>query len=140
MPSAFDPEDHIFRSPTFENIVNEAIVFFNSTPVQPLPRSIDHAKNLNLADIVCRFIILNDEMSDLIVTVESTLIRRYTPLWNAIIDGFGNHDPGKGRRDQAISEWDVLHPGRPWIKRMTGPRPDLEEVLAKIEAYTPRAS
>ncbi len=31
---------------------------------------------------------------------------------NKIIDGFGNHDPGKGRYNQLRSRWDKLHPGR----------------------------
>jgi hypothetical protein len=31
---------------------------------------------------------------------------------DAAVDGFGNHDPGKGRYKQARSDWDVIHPGR----------------------------
>ena len=206
MSPFFDPDNHTFRSPTFESIVNEAIGFLEASPVQPLPvperfigpgiyalyyrgdfepyaritlanqdkwtypiytgkavpkgarqgrkrdststelysrlrehaRSIEQTENLDLADFACRLTILNEEMSDLIVTVEAALIRRYAPLWNSIIDGFGNHDPGKGRRNQAVSEWDTLHPGRSWVERMTGPRADRGEVLAKVETYAPK--
>ena len=77
--------------------------------------------------------ILDAIESDLIVPVEAEMIRRYTPLWNSVVDGFGNHDPGSGRYNQAKSEWDVLHPGRSWAERLTGESPRLEEVLRKIQ-------
>lgn len=59
--------------------------------------SINHVKNLKLDDFHCRFMILEHAASDMIGTVEAALIRTYTPVWNSVIDGFGNHDPGKGR-------------------------------------------
>jgi hypothetical protein len=71
----------------------------------------------------------------LVVPVEAELIRRHRPLWNSIIDGFGNHDPGRGRYNQARSEWDVLHPGRPWVKRLTGESPHLEDIVAKVQQF-----
>ena len=46
------------------------------------------------------------------------LISRFEPLWNKLVDGFGNHDPGKGRYQQKKSAWDLLHPGRPWAERL----------------------
>ena len=33
-------------------------------------------------------------------------------LWNSLVDGFGNHDPGAGRYKGLRPRWDVLHPGR----------------------------
>jgi len=48
--------------------------------------------------------ISEDSASSLISTVEAALIRYYKPIWNTQIDGFGNHDPGKGRYNQAKSE------------------------------------
>jgi len=95
-------------------------------------RSIQQASNLQIEDFRCRFMIL--AQSDLIVPVEAKLIRKYEPLWNTVIEGFGNHDPGAGRYNQARSEWDVLHPGRPWAERLTGKSPRPERVLAKIES------
>jgi hypothetical protein len=79
--------------------------------------------------------ILEGATSDLVVPVEAELIRRYAPLWNSVVDGFGNHDPGKGRYNQARSEWDVLHPGRPWAERLTGESPRLEDVIAKVRQH-----
>ena len=96
-------------------------------------RSIRQANNLEIEDFLCRFMILGDIESDLVVPVEAELIRRYSPLWNSVIDGFGNHDPGRGRYNQAKSEWDVLHPGRSWADRLTGDAPSVEEVVRKVE-------
>lgn len=79
--------------------------------------------------------ILDEIESDLIVPVEAGLIRKYTPLWNILIDGFGNHDPGSGRYNQARSEWVVLHPGRSWVERLTGESSNLEDIMVKVEKF-----
>lgn len=96
-------------------------------------RNIGQVKNVDVASFRTRFMILEGLESDLVVSVEAELIRRYRPLWNCVVDGFGNHDPGKGRYNQARSEWDVLHPGRPWADRLTGKSPRMKDILAKIE-------
>lgn len=97
--------------------------------------SISQAENLNIEDFRCRFMILEDAAADLIGTVEASLIRQYTPIWNSCIDGFGNHDPGSGRYDQAKSDWDILHPGRPWADKLRGEHPSLKEIEAKAKDY-----
>jgi hypothetical protein len=79
--------------------------------------------------------ILENAASSLISTVEAALIRYYKPIWNTKIDGFGNHDPGKGRYNQAKSEWDVLHPGRPWADKCLGQEPDNNRVEEKAAEY-----
>ena len=79
--------------------------------------------------------ILSGLESDLVGTVEAALIRRYRPLWNTVIDGFGNNDPGAGRYNQARSEWDILHPGRLWAERLTGQSPRREDVIEKIRQF-----
>ena len=78
--------------------------------------------------------LLSGAEADLVVPVEAELSRRYQPLWNTTVDGFGNHDPGAGRHEQAISEWDVLHPGRPWSRKLTGVAPDREAIIEKVLA------
>ncbi len=103
--------------------------------LQEHTRSIRQAKNLHISEFRCRLMILEGRESDLIVPVEAEMIRRYRPLWNTVVDGFGNHDPGKGRYDQAPSEWDVLHPGRPWVERLTGTPPQRQVIIAKVRAY-----
>ena len=71
----------------------------------------------------------------MIGTVEAALIRYYEPIWNHTIDGFGNHTPGKGRFNQAKSDWDVLHPGRNWADKCLGECSTLNEVETKVKLY-----
>lgn len=97
--------------------------------------SINQVANLKIEDFRCRFMILEDASVDLIGTVEAALIRQYTPIWNSCIDGFGNHDPGSGRYDQAKSDWDILHPGRKWANRLRGNHPSENEIITKAENY-----
>ena len=98
-------------------------------------RNIRQTKNLNVADFYTRFMVLKDVEIDLVVPVEAELIRHYVPVWNNLVDGFGNHDPGAGRYNQAKSEWDVLHPGRTWAERLTGNPPDLGRITAKLKRW-----
>ena len=98
-------------------------------------RSISQVDNLELVDFSCRFMILEDNASHLIATVEAALIRHYKPIWNTQIDGFGNHDPGSGRYNQAKSDWDVLHIGRPWAEKCKGDAALLKEVRKKVSGY-----
>lgn len=83
-------------------------------------RSIDAVSGLSPKDFMCRFVIFEDAGSDMIGTIEAALIRLNRPLWNSSLDGFGNHDPGKGRYEQARSDWDVIHPGRQWALKCNG--------------------
>lgn len=98
-------------------------------------RSIEAATNLEVSDFTCKFVVLMGQEADLISTVEAAITRRYNPLWNSHIDGFGNHDPGKGRYEQAKSEWDVLHPGRIWADRLNGAPPSSNKIEEKIGTY-----
>lgn len=105
-------------------------VLFNR--IREHTRSIDQVSNLNSNHFQVRFMILTEDEMDLVVPVEAELIRTHCPLWNNAIDGFGNHDPGSGRYNQAVSEWDTLHPGRGWVTRLTGGRPDIEIIKRKV--------
>jgi len=98
-------------------------------------RNIQQVENLSSNDFKCRYMILDGDESGIIGPVEASLIRKFQPLWNAIIDGFGNHTPGKGRFNQAKSGWDVLHPGRAWAERCMGKPPDYDDLVKKIHAY-----
>lgn len=98
-------------------------------------RSIKQSSNLIVEDFLCRFMILEGAASSLIGTVEAALIRHYKPIWNVKIDGFGNHDPGKGRYNQAKSEWDIIHPGRPWAEKCLGDSKQDDKVEEKIIEY-----
>lgn len=98
-------------------------------------RSIGCATGLDLSDFMCRFVIFEDEGSDMIGTIEAALIKLHKPLWNMALDGFGNHDPGSGRYNQARSDWDVVHEGRVWAPRCKGIPKDKKLVLKNIENH-----
>jgi hypothetical protein len=98
-------------------------------------RSIQQTTSLKVTDFHCRFMVMVGEEASLIASVEAALTRTYSPLWNAIIDGFGNHDPGSGRYDQAVSEWDALHPGRGWVTKLMGLRPAETMLIEKVRQH-----
>jgi hypothetical protein len=97
--------------------------------------SINAATNLSIEHFRCRFMILDGPERDLIVPVESQLIRNYRTVWNSCISGFGIHTPGKGRFGQQPSEWDTLHPGRAWLEKLTGKPRDVELVQEKVRLW-----
>lgn len=206
MSTNFSPELHTFRSLKFKSVVEDAINFFETTPLHPLPPlgrfvgagvyalyylgrgfelyerivarnkdevrfpiyvgkavppgsrtgfevrrresadlfrrlrehtgSLQQAENLDVDGFRCRFMIFGDVETDLIVPVESALIRRYRPLWNAnLMSGFGIHTPGKGRFEQARSRWDILHPGRSFASRMENLAADREDIISDVRRF-----
>lgn len=98
-------------------------------------RSIGVVSGLAPADFMCRFVIFEDAGSDMIGTIEAALIRLNRPLWNSSLDGFGNHDPGKGRYEQARSDWDVIHSGRAWAKKCKGTPRTRSAILQDIQNH-----
>lgn len=78
-------------------------------------KSIGQARSLNLADFRSRFLVTAPVWIKL---AENVVIREYRPVWNAVVDGFGNHDPGVRRAPQHRSKWDTLHPGRSWAVKL----------------------
>jgi hypothetical protein len=92
-------------------------------------KSIESAENLSLDDFYCRFLIVVPVWVGL---AEQFLISHYQPIWNTIIDGFGNHDPGKGRKDMRRPRWDILHPGREWAKKLKAEE-TRESLIALVE-------
>lgn len=98
-------------------------------------KSIVAAHNLNPTDFLCRFMILENAASNLIGTVEAALIRHYQPLWNCLVDGFGNHDPGSGRYQQERSDWDILHPGRNWALKCANSTRTSVEIKKQVQSY-----
>lgn len=106
-----------------------------SSRIREHSRNIAKAENLKLEDFSCRFIIFEATGSDMISTVEAALIKIHKPLWNTVLDGFGNHTPGAGRFAQAKSDWDVIHPGREWAEKCTGRHSDPVFVEERIKQY-----
>jgi hypothetical protein len=91
--------------------------------------SVADTLDLESRDFQCRYLVVDDVWIPL---AESLLIERFQPLWNVVVDGFGNHDPGSGRHRQKKSPWDVLHPGRAWADRLQPCAKSKEEVEAEI--------
>jgi len=98
--------------------------------------SIRAATNLHIEDFWCRYLVVDDIWIPL---GESLLIETFAPVWNVVVDGFGNHDPGSGRKDQKLSPWDVLHLGRAWASKFKAVRKTEDEILRELrEHYDPR--
>ena len=89
-------------------------------------QTIRHADNLSLSDFRCRWLVLDPVWISL---TEQVLIAEYQPVWNVLVDGFGIHQPGRGRHRQRRSQWDTLHPGRPRAADL----PDNDMSAAEIE-------
>ena len=111
-------------------------------------KSVRAASNLDENDFLYKVIAMD---TDLVSWGEATLIGELEPVWNQLVSGFGNHDPGKGRYEQARSIWDQLHSGRGFAvkmenlalydeKRLNGQIRDLcERAREKLEADLKKA-
>ena len=103
-----------------------------SRRLQEHAESIEAASNVNLQDFRCRWLVLDPVWIGL---TEQVLISGYQPIWNVVVDGFGNHDPGSGRRNQRRSRWDTLHPGREWALNLQDRGETAEEIIASIKTF-----
>jgi hypothetical protein len=108
---------------------NDGGAAMTETPVYARLRqhaaSLSQAGNLEVADFYCRYLIVDPLWIPL---GESIIITSFAPIWNTLLDGFGNHNPGRGRQAGMVSRWDVMHPGRKWAHRFQ-PRPESRESL-----------
>ena len=101
--------------------------------LQEHAKSVEEAENLKNSDFWYRYLITDDIWIPL---GESLLIERFKPIWNQLIDGFGNHDPGSGRYNQQRSPWDVLHPGRKWALKCKENAISLDSLLEAIKCFS----
>ncbi|MDC2981631.1 Eco29kI family restriction endonuclease [SAR116 cluster bacterium] len=95
-------------------------------------KSLVAATNLEIKDFTYRCLVVEDIW---IALGEALLISKFTPVWNTTLDGFGNHDPGKGRKDQRRSRWDILHPGRKWADKLAARTETYDELLNEVIRY-----
>jgi len=89
--------------------------------------SIKQAENLKIGDFKYRALVVDEIFIPL---GENMLIEQLQPVWNRVIDGFGNKDPGVRRKDQYRSPWDVIHPGRKFAEKL-GENPIAAEKYAE---------
>lgn len=87
---------------------------------------------LKLDELFFRYLLVDDIWMPL---GESILIEQFNPAWNVVIDGFGNHDPGKGRHNQRRSPWDTLYPGRHWAIKCKPYSKTWDEILDALKAF-----
>lgn len=78
-------------------------------------KSIEAASSLRVQDFTCRYLVVTPLW---ITMAERFLLEHYKPIWNVVLDGFGNHDPGGRRYEGEITWWDALHPGRSWAGKL----------------------
>jgi hypothetical protein len=94
--------------------------------------SVVAADNLDVDDFVARYLIVDDIWIPL---GESLLISTFKPVWNRVLDGFGNHDPGSGRYNGMRPMWDMLHPGRSWAARMRDHQLSVADIEARVTTF-----
>jgi hypothetical protein len=98
-------------------------------------RLLEHKKSIeaveNLNDFFCRFLLVDDIWIPL---GESLLIEKTKPLWNIVVDGFGNHYSGSGQYNQQISAWDTIYPGRSWTKKLQKGKTE-KEIIDQINNF-----
>jgi hypothetical protein len=101
-------------------------------------RLCEHAESIRLTDTLkiedffCRYLVVDDIWIPL---GESLLIGNFSPLWNRVLDGFGNHDPGNGRYNGKRPRWDVLHPGRAWAEKCQPREETGQLIVSEVETY-----
>jgi hypothetical protein len=94
--------------------------------------SINEAHNLDLEDFHFRSLVVDDIWIPL---GENMMIEQFKPIWNIVIDGFGNKDPGKRRATQYRSSWDVLHPGRQFAEKLADGGLTIEALAVRLKEY-----
>lgn len=95
-------------------------------------QTIDQARNLDLADFEARSLVVDDIWIPL---GENMLIESFKPVWNVVIDGFGNKTPGARRATQYRSPWDVLHPGRTFADMLAAHPQEAEAFERRVEDF-----
>ena len=97
--------------------------------------SIEAGSGLEIGDFSCRVLVVDDSWIGL---GETLLIQRFRPLWNQVVEGFGNHNPGAGRHRGKRPRWDELHPGRSWARRCKPAARNRVEILAAVSTWMSR--
>ena len=90
--------------------------------------------NLKIEDFHFRYLVVDDIWIPL---GETYMIEKFHPVWNYVVPGFGIKTPGKRRKDQFMSLWDTLHPGRGFVTKLGLPvNPKTrEQIAADVERF-----
>jgi hypothetical protein len=94
--------------------------------------SITQVANLQIEDFQFRSLVIDDIWIPL---GENMMIELFKPIWNLVIDGFGNNVPGKNRDKQRRSPWDMLHPGRKVAAALPASEFTAEMAVSRLQDY-----
>ena len=96
-------------------------------------RSIAHANNLAVGDFSCRYLAV---VPVWITLAERFLVQHHRPLWNACLDGFGDHDPrSRAKRNGAKL---VGHaPSRSSLGEQAARKPDADGRIGNGRRFSP---
>jgi hypothetical protein len=94
--------------------------------------SIAEVDNIELADFWIRYLVVDDIWIPL---GENMLIETFQPIWNRAVDGFGNKDSGRRRKDQYRSPWDVLHQGREFARKLADSPVTVDFMTTRVGDY-----
>lgn len=95
-------------------------------------RSIDAAENLSSDDFQVRVLAVAPTWIPL---AEVVAIRMHHPVWNVLVDGLGNNNPGKGRHAGMRPRWDTLHPGRAWAEQLADRNENADDIIQDVQQY-----
>ncbi len=96
-------------------------------------KSVKQAENLDLIEFQTRYLVV---MPVWVSLAERFLVDYFRPIWNTMIDGFGNHPSGRGRRGMRRPRWDVVHPGRPWATELQAAE-TVEDIIRVLDTGAP---
>jgi hypothetical protein len=94
--------------------------------------SISETQNLTTKEFKCKYLLIEDIW---IEAAERVMIKHFAPIWNCLIEGFGNNVAGQGRGKQKRSCWDTLHPGRKLSLELPSNSKSIEEIIIEIDTF-----
>ena len=118
------------RKGVFNLAATDTTALFNR--LREHAESVAATDSLRIGDFSCRFLVVQDLWIPL---AEGLLISHFAPVWNRLVDGFGNHDPGAGRYNGLRPRWDVLHPGRAWASRCAARQETEGDIQREVITY-----
>lgn len=100
--------------------------------LQEHAESVKATDTLDIGDFTCRYLVVDEIWIPL---GESLMIAKFSPLWNLVVEGFGNHDPGAGRYNGLRPRWDTMHPGRYWAMKCKEREESQSEISREVGSY-----
>lgn len=97
--------------------------------LKELRHSIEQSDDLDVPSFRVRYLPVDDIFA---AGAERLMIGDHRPVWNTVLNGFGNHNPGPRRHGAQRSGWDELHPGRPWALQQAPCHSNAQELRTAV--------